>query len=153
MALKPTTEGSIKRKKHAEAKDARPKPPKASKDRTIRMLLGRLYGDREFLDQVLQEAGDNKYSLIHNPTACSRGALEIPFGCRHIMPTCILLRRHELLMAELHAVLTLTSQHDSNAILSTSIRQMLEKRRRLNALCSHYETDSLNCLSERYTDP
>jgi hypothetical protein len=58
MALKPTTEGSIKRKKHAEEKDARPKPPKVSRDRTIRMLLGRLYGDREFLDKVLLEAGD-----------------------------------------------------------------------------------------------
>jgi hypothetical protein len=58
MALKPTTEGSIKRRKHAVEKDARPRPPKVSKTRAIKELLGRLYGDREFLDKVLEEAGE-----------------------------------------------------------------------------------------------
>ena len=57
MLLKPPTEGSIKRKKHVEEKDPRPKPPKVSKDMMIKELLGRLYGDREFLDHVLEEAG------------------------------------------------------------------------------------------------
>jgi hypothetical protein len=54
--LKPSSEGSIKRKKVAEEVDMRPKPPKASTDIRIRHLLGRLYGDRQFLDDVLWEA-------------------------------------------------------------------------------------------------
>lgn len=57
MLLKPTTEGSIKRKKHVEEKDARPMPAKVSKDFKIKTLLGRLYADRDFLDGVVSEAG------------------------------------------------------------------------------------------------
>lgn len=62
--LKPTTEGSIKRKKHVEEVDPRPKPLKVSKDFEIRELLGKLYGDREFLDAVLEEAGDGTRVVV-----------------------------------------------------------------------------------------
>ena len=56
--LKPSSEGSIKRKKVTEEIDPRPKPPRASTDIQIRNLLGRLYGDRQFLDDVLREASE-----------------------------------------------------------------------------------------------
>lgn len=54
---KPGGSGSIKRKKNAEDYDPRPAPPKVPNDVQIRLLLGRLYGDRQFLDGVLEEAG------------------------------------------------------------------------------------------------
>jgi len=57
--LKPSSEGSIKRKKYTEEVDIRPKPAVASTDIQIRNLLGRFYGERTFLDEVLREASKN----------------------------------------------------------------------------------------------